>query len=147
MANCLVEVRVLLLQRFTPRKFGAYGVFLFFTVCFPFSWSTALNTFSQRISMSFEQTAYYIEIKTRLSKLIKENPSILFSTQSQVSIPVIERIAKKLKAGLFTAHISVKDGGICEGHHRYLASMLAGVFTRRNPGEFPHDLMSTFLIH
>ena len=32
-------------------------------------------------------------------------------------------------------HIKVKDGSICDGHHRYIASLLADYEIQHDPGE------------
>jgi hypothetical protein len=49
-------------------------------------------------------------------------------TQNKLSIPLLYRVYKKMKAGLtnFDA-IKVADGLIIDGHHRFIASIIAQV--------------------
>ena len=49
----------------------------------------------------------------------------LLPTQVKLSIPVINRIYKKMKLGIPMPGIKVCDHLICDGHHRYVASLLA----------------------
>jgi hypothetical protein len=51
------------------------------------------------------------------------------SSQKKMSIPIIRRLFKKLKLGIKFAAIKIDDGLICDGHHRYIASLLADVDT------------------
>lgn len=47
------------------------------------------------------------------------------STHSKLCVPIINRIYKKMKAGIRFAEIKVEGNIICDGHHRYIASLLA----------------------
>jgi hypothetical protein len=48
-----------------------------------------------------------------------------FPTQLRLSIPIINRIAKKMSVGLRFKEIQVLDQLICDGHHRFVASLMA----------------------
>lgn len=48
-----------------------------------------------------------------------------FPTQLRLSIPIINRIAKKMIVGLRFKEIQVLDQLICDGHHRFVASLMA----------------------
>ena len=48
------------------------------------------------------------------------------STHTRLSLPIINRIYKKMKANLKFPPIKIQHDFICDGHHRYLASLLAG---------------------
>jgi hypothetical protein len=63
--------------------------------------------------------------KELILKFIAENDIELKCTQSRLCVPIIERIYKKMLLGLKFSEIKVDDGLICDGHHRYLASLLA----------------------
>ncbi|MBW8683423.1 hypothetical protein [Chitinophaga rhizophila] len=58
----------------------------------------------------------------------------LHATQNGVSIPVINRIYLKMKGGMRFSDILVTNGYICNGHHRYIASLLAEVPIGRSQG-------------
>ena len=49
------------------------------------------------------------------------------SSQKKISLPIIRRLYKKMKLGIKFSEIKIDDGLICDGHHRYLASLLANV--------------------
>ena len=55
-------------------------------------------------------------------------------TQMALSMPIIERIFKKMKHGLLFPNILVVEEMICDGHHRYIASLLAGFSIEQSPG-------------
>ena len=46
-------------------------------------------------------------------------------TQPNLCLPIINRLYKKMCAGIKFSGIKVSNGLICDGHHRYVASMLA----------------------
>ncbi len=51
---------------------------------------------------------------------------VLFSTQSKLSIPILNRLVKKMNLGLDFKGIKVCGKLIIDGHHRYIASLLSG---------------------
>lgn len=57
--------------------------------------------------------------------LIRKNEIELSPTQLKLCLPVINRIFKKMSAGIMFSSIKVQDKLICDGHHRYIASILA----------------------
>ncbi len=59
---------------------------------------------------------------------------LLFSTHSKLCIPIINRIYKKMSAGIKFSSIKVYDDLICDGHHRYIASILANYSLEIIPG-------------
>ncbi|MBX3163815.1 MAG: hypothetical protein KF900_04995 [Bacteroidetes bacterium] len=46
-------------------------------------------------------------------------------TQAAVCVPIVNRIYKKMKIGIKFDGIKVYEGLIIDGHHRYIASLLA----------------------
>ncbi len=51
----------------------------------------------------------------------------LSPSQDKLSLPIIERITKKMKFGIRFDDIKVEKGLIIDGHHRYISSLLAGI--------------------
>lgn len=58
-------------------------------------------------------------------ELLQRGELELKPTQNKVCIPIINRIYKKMCIGIVFSSISVADGLIIDGHHRYIASLLA----------------------
>jgi hypothetical protein len=56
---------------------------------------------------------------------ISKNEIELYSTHTRLSLPIINRIYKKMTAHLKIPAIKVQGNFICDGHHRYVASLLA----------------------
>lgn len=48
-------------------------------------------------------------------------------------MPIIDRIYRKMVAGIKFSGIKVADNLICDGHHRYLASLLANAIIEQLP--------------
>jgi hypothetical protein len=65
---------------------------------------------------------------------INKNQFELSSTQTKLCLPVINRIYRKMTIGIKFSGIKVDDNLICDGHHRYLASVLADVSLDIIPG-------------
>jgi hypothetical protein len=63
--------------------------------------------------------------KEIIIEFIKNNKIELSSTQTKLCLPVINRIFKKMSAGIKFSGIKVENNLICDGHHRYIASILA----------------------
>lgn len=57
--------------------------------------------------------------------LIQHKELKLKSTQTKLSIPIINRIYKKMVAKIRMPPIKIQNDIICDGHHRYIASLLA----------------------
>lgn len=66
-----------------------------------------------------------MDLKTRLASLLNSGELTLTSTHSRLSFPIIERMYKKMCIKLPFLDIQVVDGAIINGHHRYLAALLA----------------------
>ncbi len=49
------------------------------------------------------------------------------STQIKLCLPIIDRIRRKMLVGIKFSAIKVDGNLICDGHHRYLASLLTNV--------------------
>lgn len=64
-------------------------------------------------------------IKEQLIELIHSGKIELIGTHEYLSLPVIERIYKKMTVNLLFGGIRVEKNVIIDGHHRYLASLLA----------------------
>jgi hypothetical protein len=72
-------------------------------------------------------------IKEQLIELMRSGEIELISTHEQLSLPVIERIYKKMMLGLLFGSIQVAENAIINGHHRYLASLLADYTLDQTP--------------
>ena len=71
--------------------------------------------------------------KQVIQDLIHKNEIELSSTHRKLCIPIINRIYKKMVAGIKFSAIKVDKNLICDGHHRYLASLLADFSIERFP--------------
>ena len=72
--------------------------------------------------------------KEIIQELINTNKVELFSTQPRLCLPIINRIYKKMSNGIKFSGIKVEGNLICDGHHRYLASLLAKFSLERISG-------------
>ena len=68
-----------------------------------------------------------------VSKFLKEEKIDLKSTHGKLCFPIINRIYKKMSLDIKFPSIKVVDDLIIDGHHRYLASLLAGCAMDRVP--------------
>ncbi len=66
-------------------------------------------------------------------ELIKTKEFELKSTHNRLCLPIIGRIYKKMVLGIKFSGINVDQNLIIDGHHRYLASKLAGIQLEINP--------------
>lgn len=71
--------------------------------------------------------------KEQLLKFVSEHPIELSSLHQKLCIPIIDRIYRKMLVGIRFAEIKVSNNCICDGHHRYLASLLAKYPIERIP--------------
>jgi hypothetical protein len=71
--------------------------------------------------------------KEVIDELIYTTDIELNSTHTKLCLPIIERIYKKMAAGLTFPGIKISGKLICDGHHRYLASLLAKVNIEKVP--------------
>jgi hypothetical protein len=65
--------------------------------------------------------------------LINSSNFELQSTHDKLCFPIIARMYKKMTIGIKFSGIDVCEGMIINGHHRYLASQLAGIQLDFNP--------------
>ncbi len=72
--------------------------------------------------------------KELITDFIKKNQIELSPTQSKMSLPIINRIFKKMSAGLKFSGIKIERNCICDGHHRYIASLFSNFPIERLPG-------------
>jgi hypothetical protein len=72
--------------------------------------------------------------KEIIIEFIRNNKIELSSTHTKLCLPVINRIFKKMSAGIKFSAIKVENSLICDGHHRYIASILANFPIERIPG-------------
>ncbi len=72
--------------------------------------------------------------KELISEFIKKNQIELSPTQSKMCLPIIKRLHKKMSVGIKFTGIKVQRNIICDGHHRYIASLLSNFSVERIPG-------------
>lgn len=72
--------------------------------------------------------------KEIIIEFIQKNKIELSSTHIKLYLPVINRIFIKMSAGIKFLGIKVENNLICDGHHRYIASILANFPLERIPG-------------
>ena len=63
--------------------------------------------------------------KTDILRALEESKVTLISTHKRLCLPLINRMYKKMKNGIKFGDIKVSDSTIVDGHHRYVASVLA----------------------
>jgi hypothetical protein len=63
--------------------------------------------------------------KEVLIEYLRNNNIQLIPSHEKLCFPIIERIFRKMSIGLKFSSIRVSDQLIIDGHHRYLASLLA----------------------
>jgi len=73
--------------------------------------------------------------KEVLIDFIQNNEIELSSTHAKLCLPIIKRIFKKMSSGIKFSGIRVENNLICDGHHRYLASILANFPLEKIPGK------------
>lgn len=66
-------------------------------------------------------------------EFVKSGKIELKSTHERLCFPIINRLYRKMKIGVKFSGIRVDGELIIDGHHRYLASLLAGVSLEMYP--------------
>ena len=61
-----------------------------------------------------------------VKQYLLKNSIVFKSTQNRLSLPIINRLYKKMKNGIRFDAIKICDNLIIDGHHRYISSLLAG---------------------
>lgn len=64
--------------------------------------------------------------KAKFLNIIEPKIKILYPTQTKLSLPILNRIYQKMKIGLEFQAIKIHELFICDGHHRYVASVCCG---------------------
>lgn len=64
--------------------------------------------------------------KEQVIELLQSEKMDLEPTQNQLCFPILKRIYSKMSAGLLLPSIQVCENLIINGHHRYIAAILAG---------------------
>ena len=72
--------------------------------------------------------------KETVAELIRTTEIELNSTHTKLCLPIINRIFRKMSAGIKFSPIKVENDLICDGHHRYLASIFADFSLEIIPG-------------
>jgi hypothetical protein len=72
-------------------------------------------------------------MKDKLVDLMQSGKIELVSSHKKLFFPVIERLVKKMRIGVQFDPIKIHDKLIIDGHHRYVASLLADSFIERIP--------------
>lgn len=72
--------------------------------------------------------------KEFIQNWILENEIELSSTHTKLCVPIINRIYKKMVGKIKFSAIKVENALICDGHHRYIASLLANFTLDKVPG-------------
>jgi hypothetical protein len=70
-----------------------------------------------------------------LLNFVKKNNIDLKSTHERLCFPILNRLYKKMRIGLKFSAIKVDGDLIIDGHHRYLASLLADVHLEKHPSQ------------
>jgi hypothetical protein len=65
--------------------------------------------------------------ENKILKVINSGENLLISTHSKLSLPILNRIYKKMMNGILFDDIKVCDNLIIDGPHRYVSSLCAGV--------------------
>ncbi len=63
--------------------------------------------------------------KEIIEQFFSEQKIELKCTQTRLCIPIVDRIYRKMGIGLLFPEIKVSERLICDGHHRYVASLIA----------------------
>lgn len=63
--------------------------------------------------------------KNDILKALEESKDALISTHKRLCLPLIIRMYKKMENGIKFDAIKVSESTIVDGHHRYVASVLA----------------------
>lgn len=72
--------------------------------------------------------------REKLEAFVMQHEMVLMSTHTKLSLPIINRMYRKMAAGIRFPAIKVEGRFICDGHHRYLASLLAELPLEQMPG-------------
>ncbi len=68
-----------------------------------------------------------------IQNYLKTHALDLKSTHHQLSIPIMNRIFKKMKNGIKFSEIKIHENLIIDGHHRYISAQLANYEIKAMP--------------
>lgn len=68
---------------------------------------------------------------------LESNQIKLMPSQKRICLPIINRMVRKMKSNIRFADILTCEGVIVNGHHRYIASLIAGVNIGMMTGGMP----------
>ena len=68
-----------------------------------------------------------------VQRFLLEHDIELMSSHTRLCLPVIDRIYRKMRNGIRFSGIKVDGNLICDGHHRYVAALLADFELERIP--------------
>jgi hypothetical protein len=77
----------------------------------------------------------------RIEELIKEG-NLLLANQGKISLPIVDRMYRKMRHGISFPDIKTRDETICDGHHRYIAARLAGIEIGISPGNMSRSTLT-----
>jgi hypothetical protein len=63
--------------------------------------------------------------KEVIAEFISSREIVLAPTQERLCVPIIDRIFRKMSVGIRFADIKVRSNLVCDGHHRYIAALMA----------------------
>jgi hypothetical protein len=63
--------------------------------------------------------------KELVRSFINQHPIEYRSSHRRLCLPIINRIYRKMKLGIRFSEIKIDKGLICDGHHRFIASLLS----------------------
>lgn len=82
------------------------------------------------------------ETREKIEHLICNTNIELCCSHKTLCLPIIDRIYRKMSVGIGFSGIKVVNDVICDGHHRYLASLLSGTPIDRFPAVRTSALIS-----
>ena len=91
------------------------------------------QTLFPKIFLHFNRTIMDNINKEAIQQFLSVNEISLRCTQAKLCIPIINRMYQKMVIGIKFSGIKVEDKLICDGHHRYFASLLANYNIEQQP--------------
>lgn len=73
-----------------------------------------------------------------IREYFEQNKCSLLPSQKRVCLPIINRMVRKMQQNIRFADISIHEGVIVNGHHRYIASLFAGITVGNVEGGRPN---------
>ncbi len=73
-----------------------------------------------------------------IKEYFERNECSILPTQKRICLPVINRMVRKMQNSIRFNDISIYEGMIVDGHHRYVASLFAGITIGQSDGGKPN---------